>query len=1768
MAAKYPESDDDEDCHSSSYQLTIPRVLIEGETVSEARVQTEGSTVGKIPVEGNTVADASDTEEIDFKGSQVAFYRSWSEGSDGSNSNASLNVESSNFAKLFLLSSNICQDVMREIIRKKNPEGSTDADLHKLISNSEMLRKKVDHYTSEAMLLFPKGGETVRYNQLDFSAMYKVVRYALPNQIAPCQSWITSPKPGSECLVACIEKLRKFRNDCSHSASGSISKPNFQVKVNEITSVIIRIEHLLKTPKKFSHRVRRLTKASLSPRTTELEARSVNLEREIKELKGSLVKQTEITGLFSEWKKHQQELLEVHSKLEDLYKASTSDVDEELPLVQRNLNAESIGESMRETFRDCLAEEDFFCETNGTRKAKKYLDENHWVIIAGRKGNGKERLAHHLVLSLMSETECQTHVLDGVNDVRHCFKQKSHETVVVLISDVLIDEATKRTITKLSKEFFKGGSKKYLVITSLYTKHLAGLSNLVNLSTKQFELTSQEKTNILKAHLNQRAEEEHISRNRLSEREINEIVKMKCSLEFPLACALFTSKAKYYSKGVLFFRYPIDYFLGELKSLAEDPSRKLFFDLLLRQHEGSPFHFVNGNQSNDINDVDLVRRLQRDDLDLSDLAEIGEDLAREGILIHKLPNTQKAFTFSNETVEKAAQIWLLETNFSKALDLLSSETLLYCVEIDPGLEETCLYVPNSRDNKSRIAEKVIDDILSKRVSETIWDSSLRNWYNKEFVDLLAEILVKRLENKSERYSIVSSILTKCVTHRLHGLCKALVERLRKATFFESEYTGLVSQALLKAAQVHGNMDVLKELIKNGADISFCKKCANRPDTKHKCALEHAAEANDQDAIHFLLQSGATIPHSKWKFWNFLKVAAKSQDTFVCNDTFIKQLSVCCRSKVTTVNTKMDEFVERSLTLNPDDEYDRNQLFFNCLLLVGIDHNLHDVFKSTVIHTQKLPKDNQGENSCHKILDSFLDPDMEFRTLGTLANVEFDMLNERNNSGWTPLLKAVSLQKSDRILSQMLLQNANADITDSNGRTALHLAISSQYPDTWVLQFVKALSGPTIKCMDITSATHLRLCLEKGRHRIGTLQQLLALHRKEGTLPTSLVHDCLDMSLTEEEMLETLSVLKQVGADPNTEDSCKSKPLAKAMKLSYFSIVITLLEWKAEVEDIDSQQNTLLHYCSLLDAPSGQKLLDGYSKYHPNNDVIVNRKNETGKNAIMAYLAEPTTVCSTSILWRLLNMEPDLTLQDENGNTALHYLMQSTLPDEDVLDFTQVMVNDLFASVSICNKRSLSPLMAAFTAGKSRYNTVKFLLSMQEYQTPIQSTERGVLHHCITSCMEDEEVHEISEILIHQCGISTHESDDNGLSPFLASIKHQSSRCKTIALILKCSSRELCDVVLSDLIKHNRLDADILQAIHTANIPIFKPTEKQGYSIFHFLLHNASHSLVFHDLLTAALLFEHDINHIDSEGLSPLFHACRDTYPESVVTWFLMNGARGHISTRHESALHLCIRSKRNDTETMNIVRGFLRNKCVAIDACDSYHTTPLAEAVCQGKLVTTKVLLEHGADPNLPDRENRTVLHHSVAGKWSDQKACAFLQLFLPLCQIDRKDGDDRTALHVAAAHDSFSRIFSILKLLTAGSKTKMVDRLGRSPLHNTLKLITSNVACCKLERLCRIQLFLHFGISPICKDDNGEKPIDICKNKTMLDEIRLLNKELDALEPCEQILSMLQVGENGLDPELPTFTEDSGKRVITERMFNLMEKIAYQLHDIDMSSC
>jgi len=78
---------------------------------------------------------------------------------------------------------------------------------------------------------------------------------------------------------------------------------------------------------------------------------------------------------------------------------------------------------------------------------------------------------------------------------------------------------------------------------------------------------------------------------------------------------------------------------------------------------------------------------------------------------------------------------------------------------------------------------------------------------------------------------------------------------------------------------------------------------------------------------------------------------------------------------------------------------------------------------------------------------------------------------------------------------------------------------------------------------------------------------------------------------------------------------------------------------------------------------------------------------------------------------------------------------------------------------------------------------------------------------------------------------------------------------------------------------------------------------------------------------------------------------------------------------------------------------------------------------------------------------------------------------------VDRRDRDGRTALHMAACNGSADRV---AELLAAGADVDARDNRGRGPLHLAAQEHALEVACCLLEAGATVDLKDDFGKTPL----------------------------------------------------------------------------------------
>jgi tankyrase len=157
----------------------------------------------------------------------------------------------------------------------------------------------------------------------------------------------------------------------------------------------------------------------------------------------------------------------------------------------------------------------------------------------------------------------------------------------------------------------------------------------------------------------------------------------------------------------------------------------------------------------------------------------------------------------------------------------------------------------------------------------------------------------------------------------------------------------------------------------------------------------------------------------------------------------------------------------------------------------------------------------------------------------------------------------------------------------------------------------------------------------------------------------------------------------------------------------------------------------------------------------------------------------------------------------------------------------------------------------------------------------------------------------------------------------------------------------------------------------------------------------------------------------------------------------------------------------------------LRHKRVNVNARDNWQWSPLHEACHKGKLDTILVLLNHGADTNVTNSEQRTPLElcesdsarrlfTSEFKKSELLEACgagntACLDRVLTRFNVNCRasDGRESTPLHLAAG---YNRVRVVQSLLERGALVQARDKGGLIPLHNACSYGHFEVAKLLLE--------------------------------------------------------------------------------------------------------
>lgn len=219
-------------------------------------------------------------------------------------------------------------------------------------------------------------------------------------------------------------------------------------------------------------------------------------------------------------------------------------------------------------------------------------------------------------------------------------------------------------------------------------------------------------------------------------------------------------------------------------------------------------------------------------------------------------------------------------------------------------------------------------------------------------------------------------------------------------------------------------------------------------------------------------------------------------------------------------------------------------------------------------------------------------------------------------------------------------------------------------------------------------------------------------------------------------------------------------------------------------------------------------------------------------------------------------------------------------------------------------------------------------------------------------------------------------------------------------------------------RHGNIDEGILKmALNAARAKRFEIGMPQYFGIIELLLQNSADPNETFKKAVLSNAEQNDNNALDTVNIQvPVFgEVLWSTYPPSYLTLFIKYGVD--------------------------------LNKAV-----DAYQNTPLHQCIQLGSFEKAKLLLEHGANPNIPDTNQYTPLMSAIeAGELNDKERIEMIRYLVRHKDVDLtlKNDDGKTARHIAHEKNdptTIALIDSTIARQKAGAMTRYPRRFHKTP--------------------------------------------------------------------------------------------------------------------------
>lgn len=575
------------------------------------------------------------------------------------------------------------------------------------------------------------------------------------------------------------------------------------------------------------------------------------------------------------------------------------------------------------------------------------------------------------------------------------------------------------------------------------------------------------------------------------------------------------------------------------------------------------------------------------------------------------------------------------------------------------------------------------------------------------------------------------------------------------------------------------------------------------------------------------------------------------------------------------------------------------------------------------------------------------------------------LGSKNSCGATALHWAV--WKDERFIVQLLIRaGANINAKSENGDTPLHTAASRGH----VVLFGQLVAlGVNINQQNKAGHTALHIAAANGHDTL--VKYLLDTKADASTLDGQgrhVLHHAINNQGNGRD--ETVRLLLEHGVINQDTDSNNMTPLHLAAQLNQHDVVSLLLDyrfsvdvrshrkiWSARMDD-GSVGHSLER--SAVQDYQGDALYAGYTPLHA-----------------AALFGIPDMVAL------LLDRGASPNAQGVDGETPIHLALSVSMGETKIEDSWSNSLNYVECLLDIITDDMGDAYKAAFEyVHGRRKDTIITLLENRALDVTIQDARSRTCLHMIRH--RDREGSEyIAKILEKGCDFNIRNNEgetavhlaarDGGHESLEVFLRHQAD-----PLMVDGHGRNLIHLACAGRAGSKSMRAIQILLEHSAAPALVLSIDNKGQNCLHYAVREFADT----DILKLLIDRGVRINHIDSQGRSPLMIAIRAAHlfcPRDAIRTLLELGADPHVTDDSGRNLaHLLVSGGyRVETETLHLLAEYK----VPINAIDSEGRNVLHHAAISGSLdrpMLQAFLNEWGLEINARDNDQKTALDYAT----------------------------------------------------------------------------------------------------------------------------------------------------------------------------------------------